>query len=411
MSRSMLWVIVALAAGILEIVVPAFGFVFVTLAALLAALLALVGVGTSVQVVVFAAATLFFLLVLRPLFVRRLGGPGVPSRTDALLGLLAEVTEPIDPVRGSGRIIVAGHDWAARAAMPLAAGTRVKVEGADGIVLIVSPRVVGGPHAAAAVALLLPAWSSRPLRAHRARQVDQGRPAEAGQADRAGRQVPQEGRRGPERHRSVPRLGARRRSTCASRSRRSSRSPSSRATTSRWKVDAVIYYVIADPVRSTYEVQNLLWGIEQLTLSSLRNVIGALDLDHTLTSRDTINTQLRAALDAATQQWGVKVMRVELKNIDPPSGDQADDGEADDRRAGAPRDRSRRRKGEKSAAILRAEGQKQSQIVSAEGAEAVDHPRGRRAGAGAAARGGGRGAGHRDRRRRRSARPGTPPST
>ena len=84
------------------------------------------------------------------------------------------------------------------------------------------------------------------------------------------------------------------------------------------EVDAVIYYVIADPVRATYEVQNLKWGIEQLTLSGLRNVIGALDLDHTLTSRDTINTQLRPALDAATQQWGVKVMRVELKNIDPP---------------------------------------------------------------------------------------------
>ncbi len=62
------------------------------------------------------------------------------------------------------------------------------------------------------------------------------------------------------------------------------------------EVDAVIYYVVADPIRATYEVQNLKWGIEQLTLSGLRNVIGALDLDHTLTSRDTINTQLRPAL-------------------------------------------------------------------------------------------------------------------
>jgi regulator of protease activity HflC (stomatin/prohibitin superfamily) len=84
------------------------------------------------------------------------------------------------------------------------------------------------------------------------------------------------------------------------------------------EVDAVIYYVIVDPVRATYEVQNLKWGIEQLTLSALRNVIGALDLDHTLTSRDTINAQLRSALDSATQQWGIKVMRIELKNITPP---------------------------------------------------------------------------------------------
>ncbi len=134
-----LWVIVALGAGILEVAVPAFGFVFVTLAALAAAVLALAGVGATVQVVVFAAATLFFLLVLRRFFVHRLRGPGVPSRTEAIQGKLAEVTEPIDPVRGSGRVLVEGHDWAARSSSPLPAGARVRVDGADGIVLLVSP--------------------------------------------------------------------------------------------------------------------------------------------------------------------------------------------------------------------------------------------------------------------------------
>jgi regulator of protease activity HflC (stomatin/prohibitin superfamily) len=132
------------------------------------------------------------------------------------------------------------------------------------------------------------------------------------------------------------------------------------------EVDAVIYYVVADPIRATYEVQNLRWGIEQLTLSGLRNVIGALDLDHTLTSRDTINTQLRAALDAATQQWGVKVMRVELKNIDPPQEIKL----TMEKQMTAERARRAtvtQAEGEKSSAILRAEGQKQSQIVSAEG--------------------------------------------
>ena len=132
------------------------------------------------------------------------------------------------------------------------------------------------------------------------------------------------------------------------------------------EVDAVIYYVIADPVRATYEVQNLKWGIEQLTLSGLRNVIGTLDLDHTLTSRDTINTQLRAALDAATQQWGVKVMRVELKNIDPPQEIKL----TMEKQMTAERTRRAtvtQAEGEKASAILRAEGQKQSQIVSAEG--------------------------------------------
>ena len=132
------------------------------------------------------------------------------------------------------------------------------------------------------------------------------------------------------------------------------------------EVDAVIYYLIADPVRATYEVANLRWGIDQLTLSNLRNVFGGLDLDHTLTSRDMINSQLRAALDASTGQWGVKIMRVELKNINPPEEIKL----TMEKQMTA--ERSRRAvvttaEGEKASAILRAEGQKQSAIVSAEG--------------------------------------------
>lgn len=134
------------------------------------------------------------------------------------------------------------------------------------------------------------------------------------------------------------------------------------------EVDAVIYYVIIDPVRATYEVQNLRWGLEQLTLSALRNVIGQLDLDHTLSSRDTTNSQLRAALDTATQQWGVKVMRIELKNITPPEEIRL----TMEKQMTA--ERTRRAvvttaEGEKSSAILRAEGQRQSAIVNAEGAK------------------------------------------
>ena len=132
------------------------------------------------------------------------------------------------------------------------------------------------------------------------------------------------------------------------------------------EVDAVIYYLLIDPVRATYEVQNLEMGIEQLTLSALRNTIGSLDLDHTLSSRDEINNQLRAALDGATQQWGVKVVRVELKNIDPPEEIKL----TMEKQMTA--ERTRRAvvttaEGEKASAILRAEGMKQSAIVSAEG--------------------------------------------
>lgn len=132
------------------------------------------------------------------------------------------------------------------------------------------------------------------------------------------------------------------------------------------QVDAVIYFLIVDPIKATYEVANLRWGIEQLTLSALRNVIGSLDLDHTLTSRDTINTQIRAALDQATQPWGVKIIRVELKNINPPDEIKL----TMEKQMTA--ERTRRAvvttaEGEKAAAILQAEGMKQSKIISAEG--------------------------------------------
>src|SRR3989442_5610526 len=134
------------------------------------------------------------------------------------------------------------------------------------------------------------------------------------------------------------------------------------------EVDAVIYYLIADPVRATYEVQNLRWGLEQMTLSALRNVIGQVDQDHDLASRDSTNSQLRSALDSATQQWGVKVMRIELKNINPPEEIRL----TMEKQMTA--ERTRRAvvataEGEKASAILRAEGQKQSQIVNAEGSK------------------------------------------
>ena len=138
MSLVVLWVIVALVAGILEVIVPAFGFIFVALAALVTAMLAWLQIGLAFQVVIFAALALGLIVLLRPVFLKRLG-PGVPDRTDALKGKLAEVTESIDPVRGTGRVIVEGHDWAARAPVPVATGARVQIVGADGIVLLVSP--------------------------------------------------------------------------------------------------------------------------------------------------------------------------------------------------------------------------------------------------------------------------------
>jgi regulator of protease activity HflC (stomatin/prohibitin superfamily) len=121
------------------------------------------------------------------------------------------------------------------------------------------------------------------------------------------------------------------------------------------QIDSVLYFTITDAKSVSYEVANPLQAIEQLTVTTLRNVIGGLTLEETLTSRDAINSQLRTVLDEATGQWGIRVNRVEVKAIDPPATIQ----EAMEKQMRAERDRR--------AAILTAEGRKQSEILTAEG--------------------------------------------
>jgi regulator of protease activity HflC (stomatin/prohibitin superfamily) len=120
-------------------------------------------------------------------------------------------------------------------------------------------------------------------------------------------------------------------------------------------IDTVLYFTINDAKSSTYEIANPLQAIEQITVTTLRNVIGSLTLEQALTGRDHINTQLRVVLDEATNRWGIRVNRVEIKSIDPPGPIQ----EAMEKQMRAERDRR--------AAILTAEGVKQSQILTAEG--------------------------------------------
>jgi regulator of protease activity HflC (stomatin/prohibitin superfamily) len=120
-------------------------------------------------------------------------------------------------------------------------------------------------------------------------------------------------------------------------------------------IDTVIYFQVTEPKSAVYEIFNYIIGIEQLTVTTLRNVIGSMDLEQTLTSRDQINGQLRGVLDEATGKWGIRVNRVELKSIDPPASIQG----SMEQQMRAERDRR--------AAILTAEGVKQSQILTAEG--------------------------------------------
>jgi regulator of protease activity HflC (stomatin/prohibitin superfamily) len=120
-------------------------------------------------------------------------------------------------------------------------------------------------------------------------------------------------------------------------------------------IDTVIYFQVTDPRAATYEVANYITAVEQLTVTTLRNVVGGMELEHALTSRDRINSELRAELDEATGKWGIRVSRVELKAIEPPTSIQ----ESMQKQMRADRD--------KRAAILSAEGSKQSAILTAEG--------------------------------------------
>src|SRR5215207_7800030 len=131
-------------------------------------------------------------------------------------------------------------------------------------------------------------------------------------------------------------------------------------------VDSVVYWQIMDPIKSVYEVNDLVGGLVQLTITGMRSVMGEMDLDHTLSNRDQINAKLRLILDEATDKWGVKVTRVDVKNINPPEDVRI----TMEKQMTAERNRRAlilQAEGEKQAAITRAEGEKQAAITRSEG--------------------------------------------
>lgn len=137
------------------------------------------------------------------------------------------------------------------------------------------------------------------------------------------------------------------------------------------QIDTVVYFQVTDPKLFTYGVDSPIRAIENLTATTLRNIVGELELDETLTSRDTVNSKMRIILDEATDPWGIKINRVELKNILPPKDIQ----EAMEKQMRAERERREqilRAEGEKKSSILVAEGEKQAQILRAEAAKATE---------------------------------------
>jgi membrane protein implicated in regulation of membrane protease activity len=139
-TPTLAWALLAIAAAVAEILIPHFGVIFISAGAAAGALVALLGGGLAWEMLSFAVVVAVSLALLRPRLVGWLGrAPGVPSRTDALIGKQGQVTEGINPTLGTGRVNVAGEDWAARSTSVVAAGMPVRVVGADGIVLEVLP--------------------------------------------------------------------------------------------------------------------------------------------------------------------------------------------------------------------------------------------------------------------------------
>ena len=138
-SWAAIWITVALVAAVVEVSIPHFGIIFVSVGAFAAAAAAYFSFGLPVQIVLFIIVVALSFLVLRPMVLKNMRAAGVPGRTEVLIGRDGIVTHDIESTVGAGRVNVEGQDWAARAAMPIAAGTRIKVVGADGIVLEVRP--------------------------------------------------------------------------------------------------------------------------------------------------------------------------------------------------------------------------------------------------------------------------------
>jgi membrane-bound serine protease (ClpP class) len=135
---ALVWLAVAFVSAVVEVSIPHFGFAFVGAGAVAAAAVAFLGYTVPTQFATFVLVLVVSIVLLRSQLLARLGGRGVPSRTDALVGRQAVVTHDIDPTLGTGRVNVAGEDWAARSAEAIAAGARVRVVGSDGIVLEVT---------------------------------------------------------------------------------------------------------------------------------------------------------------------------------------------------------------------------------------------------------------------------------
>ena len=349
---TVLWLIALIVFAVGEAITVGLTSVWFAVGALGALIAAGFGAALWLQVVVFLALSGVTLLLVRPLAKKFLTPRYQATNADRVIGATALVTEEIDNLKGSGLVNISGQVWTARSAhdVVIQPGREVKVLRIEGVKVFVE-LLLGGEIMDSFLSFLVPIILVVLLvLAANVRVVPQSR---AFVIERLGAF---QGVWGVGLHFKIPFIE--RVAKNVSLKEQVVDFPPQPVITKdnvTMQIDTVIYFQITDPKLYTYGVENPMSAIENLTATTLRNIIGDLELDQSLTSRDHINGQMRAILDEATDNWGIKVNRVELKNIMPPRDIQ----ESMEKQMRAERERRE--------SILQAEGQKQSQILVAEG--------------------------------------------
>lgn len=381
-----IWVIITAALVIIELFTGGFGVLSFAFGCAAGALASVCGLSLNWQLLLAILVSLVFFFFIRPFavkFLLRKKDDEVRTNTEALIGRKVRVTETVDAVAGTGHVAVDGDVWKAVAkdGNPIPAGTTVRIVAQDSLILTVeqtaSVRTAlqtnhittnqknittmnPGTLVLIAIAIVVIFYvlsgikivsQSEVIIVERLgkyqRTLGAGIHVMLPIIERA-RVVRQRG------------MGMSARIDLREQVFDFDRQTVITKDNVMTEINALLYFQIVDPVKSVYEITNLPLAIEKLTQTTLRNVVGELELDETLTSRDTINSKLRTVLDDATNKWGVKVNRVELQDIMPPVNIQ----EAMEKQMTAERD--------KRAAILTAEGEKQSAILKSEGEKSAE---------------------------------------
>lgn len=362
LNLTMFWLIVLVVLVVIELLTMGLTTVWFAGGALVATIAAVFQTPLAVQVILFLAVSAVLLIFTRPLAVKYFNKDRVRTNAESLVGRQAIVISEIDNLQGIGQVNVGGMEWSARTRIDgirLPVGTVTTILGINGVKLIVEEKkrgiIMGGLIAFVVVLVLLVMILLSCIKI-----VPQ---ANAYVVERLGayQQTWSVGL-----HIKVPFIDkVAKRVVLKEQVVDFAPQPVITKDNVTMRIDTVVFFQITDPKLYAYGVENPIMAIENLTATTLRNIIGEMELDQTLTSREVINTKMRASLDIATDPWGIKVNRVELKNIIPPSAIQ----DAMEKQMKAERERREailRAEGEKKSTVLVAEGKKESAILEAE---------------------------------------------